>query len=139
MAGFVDASPARFRHPAVLAFGAWNAAIWLTRIRNIAQDESLDAAGKAMWLVPAVVFGVGGVVALAAWWKGNPALARPLAAVILAVLLYWPIRTVFILFDGRSFGFRMVHVVLSVVSVGLALAAGKRLMRTNLIPRGAYR
>ncbi len=139
MAGFVDASPARFRHPAVLAFGAWSALIWLTRVRNILQDDSLDAGGKVMWLVPALVFGVGGVVALAAWWRGIPALARPLAAVLLLTMLYWPIRTVFILFDGRSAAFRAVHVVLAVVSVGLALAAGARLLRTNLIPRGAYR
>lgn len=139
MAGFVDASPARFRHPAVLAFGAWSALIWLTRVRNILQDDALDAAGKAMWLVPALVFGLGGVVALVAWWRGVPALARPLAAVLLLTVLYWPIRTVFILFDGRSMMFRLVHVVLSVVSVGLAVAAGSRLARTNLIPRGAYR
>ncbi len=139
MAGFVDASPARFRHPAVLAFGAWSALIWLTRVRNILQDGSLDAAGKAMWLVPALVFGLGGVVAILAWWRGVPALARPLAAVLLLTVLYWPIRTVFILFDGRSAMFRLVHVVLSVVSVGLAVAAGSRLARTNLIPRGAYR
>lgn len=139
MAGFVDASPARFRHPAVLAFGAWSALIWLTRVRNILQDGSLDAAGKAMWLVPALVFGLGGVVAILAWWRGVPALARPLAAVLLLTVLYWPIRTLFILFDGRSAMFRLVHVVLSVVSVGLAVAAGSRLARTNLIPRGAYR
>lgn len=139
MAGFLDVSPARFRHWSVLAFGGWNAAIWLTRIRNILGDDSLDAGGKALWMAPAVVFGAGGVVALLAWWKGQASLARPLAAVAMAVILYWPIRTVFIMVDGRSLAFRMVHVVLSVVSVGLAVAVGRRLVRTNLIPRGAYR
>ncbi len=139
MAGFLDTTPARFRHWSIAAFGAWNAAIWLTRIRNILNDDGLTSGGKALWMVPALVFGLGGLVALWAWWKGVPALARPLAAVILAVLVYWPVRTVFMLFADHTAAFKVVHLVLAVVSVGLAVVAGQRLMRTNLIPRGAYR
>lgn len=139
MAGVVDPAPGRFRHWSILAFGAWNAVIWLARIRNIAADESLGAGGRALWLVPAVVFGFGGLLAIAAWWRGGAALARPLAAVVAAVVLYWPVRTVLILLDGRSMAFRLVHLVLAVVSVGLAVAVWRRLQRTNLISSGAYR
>ena len=57
------------RRRSVLAFGAWNAAIWLLRIRNIVRDDTLDAAGRVLWTVPALVFGVGGLVALFAWWR----------------------------------------------------------------------
>jgi hypothetical protein len=139
MAGFLDTAPARFRHWSILAFGAWSAGIWLTRIRNILTDDSLDAGGRVLWLVPALVLGLGGLVALWAWWQGRAALARPLAAVLLATIVYWPVRTVIMLFGDHSAAFRLVHLVLAAVSVGLALAAGQRLQRTNLIPRGAYR
>lgn len=113
--------------------------IWLARIRNIAADDSLGTGGRALWLVPAVVFGFGGLLAIAAWWRGGAALARPLTAVVAAVVLYWPVRTVLILLDGRSMAFRLVHLVLAVVSVGLAVAVWRRLQRTNLISSGAYR
>jgi hypothetical protein len=139
MAGFLDTTPARFRHWSILAFGAWSAGIWLTRVRNIFTDESLDATGKVLWLVPALGLGLGGVLALWAWWQGRAGLARPLAAVLLATIVYWPVRTVIMLFGDHSVGFRLVHLALAIVSVGLAVAAGRRLQRTNLIPRGAYR
>ncbi|MFN0025921.1 MAG: hypothetical protein ACKV2O_01875 [Acidimicrobiales bacterium] len=137
--GLVDTSPARLRHWSVLAFGCWNAAIWLSRVRNILADQGLDTAGKALWMVPAMVFGLGGVAALWGWWKGPAGVARLLMAVLAATLLYWPIRVVFMLFDERSAAFRIVHLVLGVVSVGLALAITRRLVRTGRVPQGAFR
>ncbi len=136
---FVDTTPARFRHWSVAAFGAWNAGIWLTRIRNILTDDDLATGGRLAWLVPAVGFGAVGVLALVAFWRGRPAYARPLAAAALVTLLYWPVRTVLILLHDHETGFKVVHVVLAVVSVGLALLLGRRLVRTDLVPRGAYR
>ena len=140
MAGFLDAAPARFRHWSLLCFGVWSAAIWLSRVRNILVDSSLAGSAKLVWLVPAVIFGLGGLLALSLWWWGrvpgvgaNP--ERVLAAVLLATVAYWPIRALFVLLDGRSLAFQAVHLVLAVVSVGLALVAGRRLLRTNLIPR----
>jgi len=113
--------------------------MWLARIRNIVRDDTLDAGSRALWLVPAIVFGVGGLVALMGWWRGGRVLLWLVAGLSLATLLYWPVRLVFIMVDGRSLGFRLVHLVLAVVSVGLASAVGRRLLRTNLIPTGAYR
>ncbi len=139
MAGFVDGSPGRFRHRSVLAFGAWNTVIWLARIRNISAEESLGTGGRILWLAPAVLFSGGGLLAIAAWWRGGAALARPVAAFVVAVVLYWPVRTVLILIDGHSLSFRLVHVVLAVVSVGLAVAVWRCLQRSNLISTGAYR
>lgn len=137
--GLVDTSAARLRHWTVLVFGAWNAAIWLSRVRNILADQELDRAAKALWLVPAVVFGLGGLLALWSWWRGRSAVVLPLMGVLAATLFYWPIRIVFILFDGRSAAFRIVHLLLAVVSVGLALLAVRRLVRTGRVPQGAFR
>ncbi len=137
--GLLDTSPARLRHWTVLAFGIWSAAIWLSRVRNILADQELDGGGQALWLVPAVLFGLGGVLALWGWWRGPSSVVRPLMGVLAATLLYWPIRTVFILLDGRSAGFKIVHLVLAMVSVGLALLAARRLVLTGRIPLGALR
>lgn len=137
--GILDTSPAWLRHWTVLAFGVWSAGIWLSRVRNILADSELDATAKSLWLAPAIVFGLGGLLALWGWWKGRSAVVLPLLGVLAATVLYWPVRTVFILLDGRSAAFRMVHVVLSVVSVGLAVLAARRLVRTGRIPKAALR
>jgi hypothetical protein len=139
MPTFLDARPARFRHWSVAAFGAWSVFVWATRVRNIFGDEDLSAGEKAAWLVPAVVFTAGGLVALAAWARGRDGFARPLAAAAVVTLLYWPVRLLLVLFGEHAAGFKVVHTVLGVVSVALALAMGRRLVRTNLLPRAAYR
>ena len=139
MAGFLNAAPARFRHWSIAAFGVWNSAIWLARIRNILSDDSLDGGGKALWMVPALIFGGGGVLALVLWCKGRASLARPVAAVLLFAMLYWPVRTVFVFLNDHSAAFRIVHLVLAVVSVALAFGAARRFVRTNKVPRGAFR
>jgi hypothetical protein len=139
MATFLDARPARFRHWSVVAFGAWNVGLWATRVRNIFGDEELSAGEKAAWLVPAVVFTAGGLVALAAWARGRDGFVRPLAAAALVTVLYWPVRVVLVLLGDHEAGFKVVHTVLGLISVALALAMGRRLVRTNLVPRAAYR
>jgi hypothetical protein len=139
MAGFLDTRPARFRHWSVAGFGVWNVAIWATRVRNILRDDDLSDGGKAGWLVPALVFTVAGLVALAAWARGRDGFVRPLAAAAVLTILYWPVRLVLVLVGDEGAAFKAVHAVLAVVSVALAYAMGRRLVRTNLLPRAAYR
>lgn len=128
----VDTRPARLRHPLVLVFGSWNALVWLGRVRNIVSDDGLSGGSKALWMVPALVFGVGGAVAVGAWWKAGtsaqaPRWALAVAAVATASLLYWPIRTMAMLFASHGAAFVLVHLVLAVVSMLLAGAVLRRL------------
>jgi len=127
------------RHRSVLAFGAWNAAIWLLRIRNIVRDDELGTAARVAWLVPALVFGLGGLVALGAWWRGGAVPARVVVAVAVVTVLYWPVRTVLIVAGDHEPGFVVVHLVLAVLSMALAVPAGRRARRAKLTPQAAYR
>jgi hypothetical protein len=138
MPAFLDARPTRFRHWSVAAFGAWSVFVWATRVRNIFRDEDLSSGEKAAWLVPAVVFTAGGLLALVAWARGRDGFVRPLAAVAMVTILYWPVRLVLVLVGDEGAAFKAVHTVLAVVSVALAYAMGRRLVRTNLLPRAAY-
>lgn len=135
---FLDLRPARFRHWSVAAFGAWNVVIWATRARNIVGDDGLSSGAKAAWMVPVVGFFLAGLLALLAWWRGRDGYARPLALAAVATLLYWPVRAVLVLVGDRTGGFKAVHVVLALISVGLAYLLGRRLVRTNLLPRATY-
>jgi hypothetical protein len=139
MPGFLDTRPARFRHWSVAGFGVWNVAIWATRVRNIVRDEELSGGERAAWLVPAVVFSLAGLLAIVAWARGRDGFVRPLAAAAAVTILYWPVRLVLVLVGDEGAAFKVVHAALAVVSVALAYAMGRRLVRTNLLPRAAYR
>jgi hypothetical protein len=139
MAGFPGSSARLLRHRSVLAFGAWNAAIWLLRIRNIVRDDELGIAARLAWSVPALVFGLGGLVALSAWWRGGAVQARVVVVVALATVLYWPVRTALIVAGDHEPGFVVVHLVLAVVSMALAVPAGRRARRAKLTPQAVYR
>ena len=139
MSRFSGSPAGPLRHPAVLAFGAWNAAIWLLRIRNIVLADELSLGARLLWMVPALVFGLGGLVCLVAWWSGGSVPIRLLVAVASATILYWPVRTLLILLGGHTVGFVVVHLVLAAVSVALAFAAGRQVRRSKLTPPAAYR
>ena len=136
---FLDTTPARFRHWSVAALAAWSVVIWLTRLRNVFNDDALSSGARAAWLVPVVLFILGGLVCGLAWWKGRGELPRPIALFCLISSLYWLVRVVFVLIDHRSVGFVLVHLVLAAVSVALAALVMKLLWRTGVIPTGAYR
>lgn len=136
---FLDMRPARFRHWSVAAFGVWNVVIWVTRARNIVRDDTLSTGLRVAWLVPVVVFLAAGALALLAWWRGRDGFARLLAVAAVGSMLYWPLRLVLVLAGDRDGAFKAVHAVLAVVSVALAFFMGRRLVRTNLVPRATYR
>lgn len=136
---FVDATPGRFRHWSVAGFAVWNVVIWLSRIRNVLGDDSLSSGSRAAWLVPAALFVAAGILAGFAWWRGPAALLMPLRVAGAASILYWLVRLPWALFADQSASFKIVHTVLAVVSVGLAGAVLRRLLRSGMVPAGVYR
>ena len=137
--GFVDTTPSRFRHWSVAAFGVWNVVVWVSRIRNVVLDGSLSSGSRVAWSVPAVLFVVAGIVAGVAWWRGPVALLLPLRVFSGMVLLYWLVRLPISLFGHHSGAFKVVHTVLAVGSMAVATAVLRRLLRSGMIPAGAYR
>ena len=92
------------------AFIAWTVFVWGGRIRN---DGSVLLA--ASFLVLAV---------LAIWRRG-----RWISALTAWTIGVWAVRTPYILVHDHPAGFKAVHTVLAVVSVGLAVSAQRHVQR----------
>jgi hypothetical protein len=114
------------RWAVVAGFGAWSTLVWATRIRNIWGDVLLSTDEKAMLTVVALVFvGLGiGVffvgISLRRWF---PQRSDVIAVGVLGgwTLGVWASRVIDIAFGGdHEVPFIVVHVLLAVVSVGLA-------------------
>lgn len=103
----------------VWAFAVWTVFVWGTRIRNILSDDGGTGA-----LVVAVGLTVLGLAVAVHAASGRLPWAVPAAA--LATVAVWAVRVPMVLLHDRSAAFRLVHVALAVVSVGLAVVAWSR-------------
>jgi hypothetical protein len=117
-----------------LVFAAWTLFVWTGRLRNLVAEPG-DLLEASRWsLVASVAFtGLGLAVVAAALvrWSGRGAdrlavAVAPLAALTVGV---WLVRAVDIALGDHGAGFIAVHLVLAVVSIGLAAAASVSLRR----------
>lgn len=97
--------------------------IWISRLRNIWTDAGQSFFGKVAWTVPVLLFLV--LAALVIRAKLVPA-SRPhfVGAVRLLggwTVVYWLFRSVRLFGGGHSFGFIVVHMILTALSIGLAI------------------
>jgi len=94
----------------VWALLGWTVFVWIGRIRNggslLLALSFLVLAGLALWRVRPFL------TLLAAWTVG-----------------VWVVRTPYILVHDHPAGFKIVHTVLAVVSVGLAVTAQRHVQR----------
>lgn len=123
-----------------LVFGGWTLFVWVGRLRNLVAEPGglLDVSRWS--LVGSIAFTVGGaavVAAALARWRQGP-LGRAgqlLAPAVLALgaltVVVWLIRAVDIALGDHSIGFIVVHLVLAVVSIGLAAAAATQVTGRN--------
>jgi hypothetical protein len=112
----------------VLALVAWTLFVWVGRVRNIVDDEALTGWSRIWRLgfaLSFVVLGtVAGVLALGRLVAGTRAWrSRGLWLVAVSLAAYgaltWLVRGIDIALGNHSVGFKVVHVVLAVVSIGL--------------------
>jgi hypothetical protein len=99
----------------VVALALWTLFTWGTRIRNVVAD---DAAGMGDLVVPVGLTALA-VAALVDRRRGGRALA-------LATVVVWAVRVPLVLAHDHSGSFKLVHVVLAAISVGLAAAVLRR-------------
>jgi hypothetical protein len=112
------------RRTAVVASALWTLFVWGTRVRNIGNDDTLGGGEKALAFLVCAAF-IGAAVAMLVL------LARRLLAplrVLLAVFAvatvgWWAVRSVFIVVHDHSWAFRVVHIVLGIISSVLAVVA----------------
>lgn len=106
----------------IWALPVWTLLIWGTRIRNV-----VDQDGVGWSLVVPVLLTVLGAVALVDRRRG----VLVLAAVTVAV---WAVRLPLVLVHDHSAGFKVVHAVLAVISVGLAIVTSRASVRHRTPP-----
>ena len=100
----------------IWAFAAWTVFVWGTRIRNILSDDA-----GAIALVVAVGLTVLGVLTAVDAATRRVRWAVPMAAS--ATVAVWLVRMPQVLLHDHGIAFKVVHLVLAVVSVCLAVAA----------------
>ncbi|MGI9599010.1 MAG: hypothetical protein ACR2QK_22795 [Acidimicrobiales bacterium] len=154
--GVERAATGNGRQLVVAVFSLWTLFVWGGRLRNLWLDPGgFGSAGR--WTVAgAVAFTAIGLLVLGAWLVGQKSTrrdgARPavrvaaarvravrapavlsLAVLVLAVLtvVVWLIRGVDIALGDHEAAFIAVHIVLAVVSIGLAALAARRVLAVD--------
>ena len=103
---------------------AWTAVVWVGRIRNVVGDDELTAGARTWRLVVAIVFLVlAALVAtlpLGLWHRRPLGSPRLVAVFCLWTIVFWTVRGGGLLFGDHDVGFKVVHTVLALASIGLA-------------------
>lgn len=100
---------------------AWTVFVWGSRIRNVLTDSEQSGGEQALSIIPALVFLAGAALVAGPGWR----LAGFVRGFALLSTLWWALRSVAVLVRDHSAAFKVVHVVLAVISVGLAAWAAR--------------
>lgn len=101
----------------------WMAFVWSTRIKNAVGDATLSRRGQVIAYGLSAVCLVGAaLLAVAAWRLAARKLVARRLIVSVGVIhaAIWVVRGVAIAAGSRAVGFKVVHVVLALISIGLA-------------------
>ena len=117
----------RRRWALLAVFVAWTTYVWVTRITNTWGSGIETTGAKVFSTVLSGVmlaFAVGGVVVLVQTWKRPLAVgaARFLQVFCGVTVVVWVVRAVQIVASDHDVPFKVVHVVLGVISIALAAA-----------------
>ncbi|MEQ8840068.1 MAG: hypothetical protein RIB98_03735 [Acidimicrobiales bacterium] len=116
----------RIRIP-ILGFLVWTVFVWVGRIRNIVSDDDLSGGAMAWRLGAAVLFVMLALAVFVVGRQGERISVALLGVLVVWTIGWWSIRGVGILLDGNhEIGFKVVHTVLMIVSIGLAMWAWAR-------------
>ncbi len=113
-------------YPLIL-LAAWTLFVWIGRLRNIVAADDLEGLALVGRLITAVGFTAAGVllsVVLVWYVTTRHPLSLPLATWLGLALsavgaLFWLIRGSLIAFGDYDAGFKVVHSILAVVTIGL--------------------
>lgn len=103
----------------------WTVFLWVSRLRNVLTNDELSSVGRALRIAVVVLF-----VALASWAAigVRSGRDRPVWVLIIWTIGYWLVRHTGILIDDYSVGFKLVHTVLAIMSIGLAALSARHLL-----------
>jgi hypothetical protein len=108
----------------VVASALWTLFVWGTRVRNVGNDDTLAGGEKAFAFFVCAVFIGAAIAMLLLLARRRSAPLRVLLSVFaVATVGWWAVRSVFIVVHDHSMAFRVVHIVLGIISSVLAVAA----------------
>lgn len=111
--------------PWVWVLIGWTCFLWLSRLRNVLNNDDLSSGGRAIRVGVVVVF-----VALAVSAAVAVRAKRPKLVVLFLAwtVVYWLVRGIGILIDGEySVGFKLVHTVLMAISLALSALTARQM------------
>jgi hypothetical protein len=111
------------RRPFALALVGWTFFVWTTRIANIWRDQALDndKLGRTGLALSFTLLALAVVVTL--WRRAASASLVAVGALAAWSVVVWVVRDVRILLADHDGAFKLVHIVLGVVSIVLAVLA----------------
>ena len=116
------------RRPTLLVAGfvAWTAFVWSTRIRNLVGDDEASTFTKVWGTATSLVLLGLAAAVLVALVTRRVWLRPALLALGGVTVVVWLIRGADIVLDDHGVGFKVVHLVLAVISIALAVATWPR-------------
>ena len=114
----------------LIAFVAWTAFVWISRISNTLRSTTESSGGKVFSTVLSVIMlalALAVAIVLVQGWTAAmaPASLRILQIAAIVTIVVWAVRVPQIVFldddPTHGAGFKIVHAVLGVISIALAL------------------
>jgi hypothetical protein len=103
----------------------WTLFLWLSRLRNVVNNDELSSSARFIRIGIVVVFVTLAAAAVVAVRRRR---LKVLASFLAWTAGYWLVRGIGILIDGEySLGFKVVHTVLMTVSLILSVLAARQL------------
>lgn len=130
----------------LIAFVAWTAFVWISRISNTLRSTTESTGGKVFSTVLSVIMLALALAVAAVLIQGwtaamAPASLRILQIAAIVTIVVWAVRVPQIVFldddPTHGAGFKIVHAVLGVISIALAL--GLRMVGRSQDRRGTVR
>jgi hypothetical protein len=106
---------------AAVALSVWTLLVWTTRIGTVWGDETSSLAGRTGRLALALSFTVLALTTLL--MRRRPQVVIVVRVFAAWTIVVWVVRGIDIVLGDHSAAFIAVHLVIAVISVGLAVAA----------------
>jgi hypothetical protein len=116
------------REPLVAVLVGWTFFVWTTRIGNIWRDHSLSGGQKVGSTALALSFTALAALVLVAYVQRRTWLSGAVLVLAGWTTGVWIVRFAAIVGDDHAAGFVAVHLVLAIVSIGLAVMATRRVL-----------
>lgn len=116
----------------IVASSLWTMFVWGTRIRNAVSDDAMSTGEKSLAIMVSVVFlGAAVTLLLMLTRRRIDELRVILPVYAIGTVGWWAFRSVLILVHDHGWGFRIVHIVLGIISSVLAVIAWRATQATR--------